>query len=230
MGTRMNKNLVFDKGENYPVDITHEIEGFLISYESIAFDDMPLEEITNLKSILERIKRVSEELEVSPSEFIVEFQYDCGRAFCIVDKKHVLLLSLPITIIEKQMFIASQDIDDDYLLYHELMHAKEVLDGRYPSRGQLIGPEDYMENLVGRLNDLANEGKLEAMGKPHQSKEMAIENVYNCFLEDCYEFGDIPEEKMKLLTKEEVTKLCNQVWGKELTKIEAERIIKELIN
>ena len=59
---------------------------------------------------------------------------------------------------------------------------------------------------------------------------MAIENVYNCFLEDCYEFGDIPEEKMKLLTKEEVTKLCNQVWGKELTKIEAERIIKELIN
>ena len=224
------KNLAFDKGRNCSIEITHEMGGFLISYQAIAFDDIPLEAITDFKSILERVKRVAKELKVSPSEFILEFQYEVGRAFCTVDKEDIVYLSLPIKISKRQIVIHNRDVDDDYLLYHELMHAKEVLDGRFPSCGQLSGPQDIIENLVGRLNDFANEGKLEAMGKPHQSKEIVIENVYNCFREDCYEFGDIPEVKMRLLTKEAVTKLCNKVWGKELTVTEAEAIINELIN
>lgn len=225
----MKKDLIFEKGQAcYQVEITHKINGFLISYQDIVFDGIRLEEIKNLKSVLGRANRVAEELKVIPSEFVIEFQYDCGCAFCAVDKKHVLLLSLPITMIGKQMVIDDQGIDEDYLLYHELMHAKEVLDGRFLSRGQ-HGPEDYIEGLVGRLNDFANEGKLEAMGKPHQSKETAIENVYNCILEDS-EFGIIPQEKMRILTKEAVAELCNKVWGIELTESEAHRIIKESLN
>ena len=87
-----------------------------------------------------------------------------------------------------------------------------------------------MENLAGRLCDFANEGKLEALGKPHQSKEITIENVYACLVEDCYEFGNIPPEKMRLLTKKAVTELCDKVWGKELTLPQAEQLINELLN
>jgi hypothetical protein len=126
--------------------------------------------------------------------------------------------------------IPKRGSDANYLLYHELMHAKEVLDGRFPSMGQLNGQQDYIENIVGRLNDMANEGKLEAMGKPHEIRETVIENVYKCLLEDCYEFGDIPQEKIRLLTKEALTELCDKVWGKELTLSQAEQLINELLN
>ena len=220
---------MFEKGQVcYSIEITHKVNGFLISYQDIVFDGIRLEEITNLKSVLGRVNKVAEELKVIPSEFIIEFQYDCGCAFCAVDKKHVLLLSLPIAIVGKQMIIRDYGIDEDYLLYHELMHAKEVLDGRFLSSGQFM-PEDYVEGLIGRLNDFANEGKLETMGKPHQSKETSIENVYNCILEDG-KFGVIPQEKMRILTKEAVAELCNKVWGIELTESEAHRIIKELLD
>jgi hypothetical protein len=224
----MIKKLYFDRGQDSAVEITHKRDGLLISYQALAFEDeTPLEEITNLSTVLTEIKSVANELGVAPSEFIIEFQYDCGRAFCAVDKNWVLYLSLPIIVSNRQIFLPDRYGEDNWIFYHELMHAKEVLDGRFPAVGQ-IGQQDLIENLVGRLNDFANEGKLEAMGKPHQSKETAIENVYNCFLED-FDFGDIPTETMGRLTKEAVTTLCNKVWGKELTVSDAESIVKELL-
>jgi hypothetical protein len=108
------------------------------------------------------------------------------------------------------------------------MHAKEVLDGRFPSKGQ-YGPDDYTENLIGRLNDFANEGMLEKMGKPHESMEDLIEDVYNCIQQDCFVLGIIPQDKAELLTKDVVKNLCEQVWGKELTESKAEKIIKETL-
>lgn len=220
--------MIFEKGEaHYPVEITHKVNGFLISYEDIVFDDIQLEEITNLKSVLERVRKVAAELEVVPSEFIIEFKYDCAGAFCAVDKNHALLLSLPITITGKQIVIDDRGIDEDYLLYHELMHAKEVLDGRFPSGGQ-FGPEDYVEALVGRLNDFANEGKLEAMGKPHKSRELSIENVYDCIQEDG-EFGAIPRDIACMITREVLAQWCDKLWGMELNETEAHRIIIEFL-
>jgi hypothetical protein len=103
-----------------------------------------------------------------------------------------------------------------------------VLDGRFPSSG-LLGPENIAENLISRLTDFANEGKLESMNRPHQSRETTIDNIYNCFVED-FKFGFIPVWIMSLLTKDKVAELCDKVWGKELTYSEAEVIINELLS
>jgi hypothetical protein len=223
----MSVDLIFDKGQNFSMEITHEKDGFLINYYDLLFDETKLEEISNLNSMLDRIKRVSNELEINLKKFIIEFQYDCGTAYCLVDKNQVLLLSLPVTIRGKKMFIDSQGIHEDYLLYHELMHAKEFLEGRFPSIGQL-GPEDYIEIFVGRLNDFANEGKLEAMGKPHESRKKSIENIYKSFIQDI-EFGSIPLEKGLLLTIEVVTELCDRVWGKSLKADEAHKLASKYL-
>jgi len=218
--------LVFKKGQNYTVNPTHEIDGFLISYYAILYNDVPLEK-TNVKSFLKRIKRVADELSIKKVKFFIDFIYDVGGAACCVDEQNIVHLTLPITVKGNKILIDNRGIDEDYLLYHELMHAKAVLEGRFPSTGR-IQYSNIKSNLIERLGDFANEGKLESMGKPHQSKETTIENVYNCFLED-FEFGDIPEKKMRLLTRESITKLCNMVWGKELTYLEAEEIVNNLI-
>lgn len=222
----MKIQLVFKKGKNYSVDSTHEIDGFLISYHAILNNDVPLEE-TNVKSFLKRIKRVADELSIKKVTFFIDFIYDVGGAACCVDEQKIVHLTLPITVKGNKILIDNRGIDEDYLLYHELMHAKAVLDGRFPSSGR-IKYSDLKENLIGRLEDFANEGLLETMGLPHLSKETTIENLYNCFLED-FNFGDIPGDIMSLLTKEKLAELCEKVWGKELTYSEAEKIIDELL-
>lgn len=219
--------LVFKKGQNYTVNITHKIDDFLISYEAILYNDVPLEK-TNVKSFLKRIERVADELAINKATFFIDFIYDVGGAACCVDEQNIVHLTLPITVRDNKILIDNRGIDEDYLLYHELMHAKEVLDGRFPSSG-LLGPENIAEKLIFRLTDFANEGKLESMNRPHQSRETTIDNIYNCFVED-FEFGVIPEWIMSLLTKEKVAELCDKVWGKELTYSEAEGIINELLS
>lgn len=95
METNNQIKLVFETGENAQVDITHKIDDFFISYQAMAFkNETPLEKITNIKAVLQEINNIAKELEVVPTKFIVEFQYPFGRAFCAVDKNHVLLLSI----------------------------------------------------------------------------------------------------------------------------------------
>ena len=216
--------LQFNQGQKEStIDVTDKLMGFLISYEPLLFDDVPFKQIRNRFEVLQRIQRVAMELGVSPSKFVVEFTYDVGTAQCAVDENRTLLLSLPIFVRNKKIIINNSDMreNEDYLLYHELMHSKEVLDGRFPSIGR-IGPNDCVDNLIGRLNDFANEGRLEAMEKPHQPKDLAIENVYECIQEDCYVSGTIPQEVAAQLTIDEVRKLCVKVWGKDdLTRPEA---------
>jgi hypothetical protein len=217
--------LHFEKCRDVTNYIIDNKDGFSVSYEKGYFENAPsYAELINLKQILQRIRKVANELSINPPEFIIELLPETSVAHCLVDRNNVVLVSFPIKFQGKKI----QDIDE-HLIYHELMHSKEKLDGRFPSIGQLNGQDDYKELLIGRLNDFANEGKLEALGKPHQPKENAIQSIFECLKQDCYEFGDIPVEKMELLTIDVITSLCNKVWGNDLTYTQAKDILEQTI-
>jgi hypothetical protein len=219
--------LFFEKGLNYSVEIMHEIDGFLISYQTIGFDDLELEG-TDVRLLLERIRKVSEELNVKPSALIVETIPDgLGSASCCVDKDRVVHLILPVNMINGKTVVSDRGIHENYLLYHELMHAKMLLEGRIYSSGKIDIIDNFRLYLEGFLCDFSVEGRLEKNGKPHYSKEESTENVYQCILEDC-EIGIIPEENMKMLARDTISQLCDKVWGRDLTSSQICTIIKEL--
>ncbi|MGD6933318.1 MAG: hypothetical protein ACQCN5_03840 [Candidatus Bathyarchaeia archaeon] len=164
------KTLTFEKGDNYSVFITDKINNFLIAYQSIEFNNIPLNRKSIIK-LLERINRVACELRVSPSQFIIEL-HSATDGSCSVDKNRNAHVRLPVTVeTNGQIRVADRGIDQDYLLYHELMHAKEVLDGRAAPSGFLKFPQHLEVYLIGFLFDFANDGYLEAIGKPHKPKE-----------------------------------------------------------
>jgi len=225
-GRKKLMDLEFEEGRNYSVEITQEIDGFLISYHKILFNGFSLEK-TDIKLLLRRIAEVAKVLNVKASQFVLEIVPDgITAAGCNVDKRNVVHLVLPIDLHNGHITIPSREIDENYLLYHELMHAKDVLEGRFPSCGIIDSITDFREYLRGFACDFSIEGRLEKNGIRHCPKEQAIENVYQCIVEN-HELGLFPEES-KSISKGFLTQLCDSVWGKELTSSEIDAIIRKL--
>jgi len=219
-------DLKFEEGRNYSVEITHEIDGFLISYHKILFNDFSLEK-TDIKLLLRRIAEVAKRLNIKAPQFVLEIAPEgITAAGCNVDKRNIVHLILPINLHGGRITIPSRGIEENYLLYHELMHAKDVLEGRFPSCGIIDSITDFREYLKGFICDFSIEGRLEKNGIRHCSKEQAIENAYQCIVEN-YELGLLPEEA-RSISKRFLTKLCDSVWGKELTSSETDVIIQKL--
>jgi len=208
-------NLEFENGRSYSVDITHNISGFLISYQKIGFDGLGLEK-TDVEFLLRRITKIASILKVKPSQFLLELVPGYSVAACHLDKHGIVHLVLPIGIVKNHIALPSRGIDDDYLIYHELMHAKDVLEGKDISSGFIDIRKDLKEYLSGFLRDFSIEGRLEKSAKPHYSKQQAIENVYDCLLDE-FKMGNIDEETMTLLSKVVIAELCELTWGKELS-------------
>lgn len=90
---------------------------------------------------------------------------------CCVDKrKEVIYLRLPIDVVDGQLGILSE-IHDDYIFYHELMHAKDCLEGRFPSGGFINPGENPELALITSLWHFSIEGRLEENDKPHKSRQ-----------------------------------------------------------
>lgn len=220
-------NLEFEKGQGYSVEITHNINDFLISYQKIGFNELSLDK-TDIKLLLERITKIASTLNVKPSQFLLELIPSHYAAACHVDKRGIVHLVLPIDIYENHIAPPSRGIDDDYLIYHELMHAKDVLEGKESSSGFIDVGKDLTEYLSGFLRDFSIEGRLERNDKPHHSKQQSIENVHNCILDE-FGIGNIDENTVRLLSKKVIAELCELTWGKELTRDEIHILIRSAL-
>jgi hypothetical protein len=220
-------NLEFEKGQGYSVEITHNINDFLISYQKIGFNELSLDK-TDIKLLLERITKIASTLNVKPSQFLLELIPSHYAAACHVDKRGIVHLVLPIDIFKNHIAPPSRGIDDDYLIYHELMHAKDVLEGKDSSLGFIDIGKDFTEYLSGRLWDFSIEGRLQKSAKPHCSKQQSIDKVYDCLLDE-FEIGNIDENTMKLLSKQVIAELCELTWGKELTHDETCALVKRAL-
>lgn len=220
-------DLEFERGRNYSIEVTHNINGFLISYQKIWFNDISLEN-TDIKLLLKRIIEIASVLNVKPSRFLLELVPDYYAAECHVDKHGIVHLVLPIDIVRNHIVLPSRGVDDNYLIYHELMHAKDVLEGKDSSLGFIDVGKDFTEYLSGRLWDFSIEGRLQKSAKPHCSKQQSIDKVYDCLLDE-FEIGNIDENTMKLLSKQVIAELCELTWGKELTHDETCALVKRAL-
>jgi hypothetical protein len=220
--------LKFEKGRNYDFEVTHEINDFYILYPKISFRDFALED-TDIKSLLERINGIMRDLNIEASRFLLEIKpEEAGTAACSVDKRKTIHLVLPVHLRNGHIIVPSRGIGENYILYHELMHAKDILEGRFPSVGIIDIEEDFKEYLCGLAEDFSIEGRLERMGLPHYTREQSIANANDCIAE-VYEMGFRKEEIQELFQKDFSERLCDDVWGRELTSTEAYTIVEKLL-
>ena len=204
-------------GDGVTFCITEEVEDFWIEYSL----DFPLmkDNRENLEWVIGDIKRVMEELNIHVPHFALHLEpiWGIGRkgTTCIVDKgKEIIYLCLQVG--NDFAIFLYKDIPYDHIYYHELMHAKDVIEGRFPSGGYIRERELY---LVTSLWHFSIEGRLQKLGKPCKKKEYVIEdeiNLINSFF---------PEEK--IITEEALQELCNELWGKEVTFQELQSIISQ---
>lgn len=223
-------DLVFEDGKNYKVWVTNEINGFLIFYPEISFKDYKLED-TDITSLLKRISDVMKNFGIKASHFLLEIwpeEFGGGGA-CNVDKQRTIHLILPAKLRNGHLIVPSRGNGKDYLLYHELMHAKDILEGRSISSGILDIVEDFNKYLRGVADNFSVEGRLEKMDLPHYSREQIKDIAKECVIDDVFRMGFKQEEIEQLLQKKFFERLCDKVWGQKLTSAEIDGIIKEML-
>jgi hypothetical protein len=225
-------------------EIVEEVDGFWISYDPEAFEGWK-PSTGDLKWIVEGIKRVMRDLNIQAPYFALELVPFGGLSSvsnptCCVDKrKEVIYLRLPIDVVDGHLAISSE-IRDDYIFYHELMHAKDCLEGRFPSGG-FINPDENPElALITSLWHFSIEGRLEKNNKPHKGRQQTIEDEY--FWASRLEKSEMVEVEpghwqrqiqpwplKKFITREFLRKLCNKLWGKEVTFQELQSLLESKV-
>jgi hypothetical protein len=224
-------DLKVEIGEGLLFEITKEVNGFLVSYDAELFEGWK-PSTTDLKWLIQQIKKIMKELNIQIPNFALELAPFGGLTVynptCFADKrKEVIYLCLPITVIRAELAIPSEN-QEDYIYYHELMHAKDTLEGRFPSGGFIDPSKNPELALITSLWHFSIEGRLEKNGKPHLNKEESVEQEYfwasklekSQFIrveKGRWERQVQPWALKKLITKEFIKELCDKLWGKEVT-------------
>jgi len=219
-------------GEGFTFDIVAEVNGFWINYRSEDFEGWKPSR-SELKWVTECIRNVMADLRMEIPHFALEIVPCWGlgtrNPTCVVDKrKEIIYLRLPIDVVNGTLCIPleTEETHEDYVFYHELMHAKDILEGRFPSSGFINPYENPELALITSLSHFSLEGRLEKMGKPHKDKRNVIENEYlwASRLERAHAVEVEPghwqrrvEWSIKECIREEFEDLCDRLWGKEVT-------------
>jgi hypothetical protein len=230
-------------GDGVDFEVMEEVDNFWISldyYLEDEWDSMKLSSkekdklrkriIDDLKWVIADVKRVSKDLSIEAHHFALHFDfYPLGRRgpTCIVDKrKEIIYVRLPITFVDGQVAIDVNGEEYDHVLYHELMHAKDCLEGRFPSCG-LIDPWKNVElALVTSFWHFSIEGRLEKLNKPHHDLRKVIEAEYSL----AKRLSEAWMTKFeKPITKEFFEEFGNKLWGKEVTFQELQSLLSSAL-
>ena len=208
-------------GERFAVNILLEVNGFGIPcQENIEYWNPETDNIDlwkpsrdDVKPLVSEVKEVMEELHIQqPPYFVLYFKKQVNMpANCVGKRRQIFYVSLPIRFTNGKPCIKRK-----HDLYHELMHIKDVLCGRFPS----IGRGNHFHALMNLLWGFSIEGRLERMGKPHIERQKAANQ--SLFLGV---YG-----RKELISKEKAEKLCEEFWGKEVRYEEIKPIAKKLIH
>jgi len=220
-----------DVGDGLIFDCMEEINGFWISFDLFDIEEFELLErvrvkrklIDDLKWIIKDVKKVAKDLNIQVPHFALACYFNpLNRVlYCIVDKrKEIVYLRLPMVIVDGYTTIDVDADEYDHLIYHELMHAKDCLEGRFPSCGVIIPGENPELDLITSLWHFSIEGRLERSGLPHRSREKVIEIEY--------EWARELKPSKNYITNEFFEKFRNKLWGKEVTFEELQSLLSNL--
>ena len=141
-------------------------------------------------------KKVLQALDINPSKMILRFQqiYPLTGGYvarAVTDNHGRAMIR-----IEIEESVESQRDNIEYVLWHESMHIKDCLEGRFPSIH-----EDAGINFPGmeQLWHFSIDGRLEKLGHPHEMKEVRIE--------------ELTTDK---ISKRKAQQIANVLWGKKV--------------
>lgn len=215
-------NIEVEIGEGMYFDVVEEIDGFWISYDSEEFEGWkPFK--SDLRWVVRLIKKIMRNLSIQAPHFALHLVLfgDFVNPNCFVDKrKEVIYLRLPINVVDGCLSIPSE-VHEDYILYHELMHAKDCLEGRFPSGGFFDPYKNPELGLIISLWHFSIERRLEKNGKPHKARQKVVE-------EEFFWASGLLSRK-KFITGELFQKLCDKLWGKEVTFRELKSLLENEI-
>jgi len=210
--------LEFEVGDGFAIRIDKEMCGFSFSFRE-PLDDELMPSKDAFKHLINEIKSVMKELGLEhPSRcFILKFKNAAQHFSNNVSSNGIFLLRIPVKSyigavrIEIHYRHKKNQMCDKLELYHELMHIKDVVCGRFPTIG--LGVK---MSLINFLWDFSINGRLEKMGKPHLSREKTIRLHGACALRN-------------LVSREESERICNELWGKKVTYEHLKSIAEKLI-
>ena len=163
----------FEVGEGFSVDIIQEIDGFGFSYQ-LEPDEVPSRE--GLTQLIIKIKEVMKEFDLEqPSYFILDLlppnRWVEKASFNVDKQKQIFIIRLPIYPTNHK-----PRIRDKHDVYHEFIHIKDVLDGRFPS----IGLGNRFLKIINVFWDSSIEGRLVRMGKSNVKRENKVKELSAC--------------------------------------------------
>lgn len=148
-------------------------------------------------------KQILHEMGIAPAKVILQL-HECspdaksgsleGRAPVNRDRDTVLIIT-------KTPFVYK--FGYEMVLWHQVMHAKDRWERRFPSAHPLVHIGDWMDSLW----HFSIDGRLQNLGKPHYPKDERLDEAIRTL-------GRLPQSAS---TRELAHRLCDQLWGTEVT-------------
>ncbi len=187
--------------------------GFCISFPE---NDYILWEMTPkdaFKHLINEVKAIMNELRIEKPSYCFVLQLNKWRPRLFsnnVSSNGVFLLRFPVKRLRDELKVRCRPDKQEF--YHELMHIKDVVCGRFPT----IGCDGIIIQLINFLWMFSIEGRLKKMGKPHLKREEAIRLHEACVLQ-----GKV--------TREQSERFCKKLWGKKVTYEDLKPIANKLL-
>lgn len=210
-----------DRGQiidNMTVRINEQRQGVDISYALLEPTEQKLDNLfpsSGIDLLVQMTKRILRDLGMDPPRIILQlWEYSPttklysveGRA--PVDKQRDTVL----IILTKTPFIYK--FGYELVLWHQVMHAKDRWEHRFPSTHPLVEAGEWLDILW----HFSIDGRLQNWGKPHYSRAERLEEATR-FLEG---LGQVKEPQVQ------ARELCDELWGKEVTLARLGEIGREL--
>lgn len=189
------------------VPINERKHGLYFSYNLLKQTDRNLDVLfppAGIEMLGRTTKQILHELGMAPAKVILQL-HECspdaksgsleGRAPVNRDRDTVVI------IITKTPFVYK--FGYEMVLWHQAMHAKDRWERRFPSAHPMVHAGDWMDSLW----HFSIDGRLQNLGKPHYSKEERLDEGVRAFA------GLFQDEPVPAL----VRRLCDQLWGNEVT-------------
>jgi hypothetical protein len=206
---------VSDRGESVnstTVQINEWRQGIGISYALLECTEQNLDTAfpsAGVDYLVHITKHILRDLGMNPSRVILQlWEYSTiGRTYSVEGRAPVNReRDTVLIILTKSPFVYK--FGYELVLWHQAMHAKDRLENRFPSAHPLVEVGEWLDILW----HFSIDGRLQRMGKTHYSKEERRNEAAKALPE----LGD------------RLTKLCDELWGKEVTFSQLLKIGKEL--
>lgn len=234
---RRRHNLTFEvsgpKGENgYEVEVHEYYNGIGFSYQLLLETTTDLERIAPAP-VVERLSLIAngifKDLELQPKALLVGIKESPGIGSVNYEGRAIVGRNR-LVYIELELFsFPLQDVDYwEGILWHEAMHAKYILEGRWPSIWPFYDPDAGPLWALDCLVHFSIDGWLEKNNKPTVYWAPPDEPDADFKSSRLYELREGLQNSGCMVAESVLTKVADDLWGRETNIREVWKILQEL--